>query len=85
MTIGERAAKAIKQRVNYGKVAPELRRLGIVSTIFCSWRDGKSNPSAYYLQQMALVGYDTYWILTGQRKCPVPAIDFDIAEFEEEE
>ena len=84
MTIGQRAAQAIKQAVNYGKVAPELKRLGITSTNYCRWRDGKADPQAYWLQQLAFAGYDTHWILTGQRQYPVEDIDFDICEYEED-
>ncbi len=84
MTIDQRAAKAIKERVRYGKVAPELKRLGTVSTNYSRWRDGESDPQAYWLQQMAFAGYDVHWILTGEHRFPVQEIDYDIAEYEED-
>ena len=85
MRIGQRAAKAIRQRVNYGRVRPELDRLGIPQPIFCNWEVGKFDPSAYYFQILAEAGYDIYWIATGRIKYPAPNVDFDIAEYEEEE
>ena len=85
MTIGERTAKAIDQRVKYGNVAPELRRLGISHTSFSKWKHNNVNPQAYWLQQLALDGYDTYWILTGKRQYPEADTDFELAGLEEEE
>lgn len=75
-TIGERAAKAIQQQAMKGtsanrrtiKVKDELDRLDIPQENFYHWKKGESNPSAYYLQQMALAGYDVIWILTGKEK-----------------
>lgn len=70
-TIGERAARLIKERVRYGKVKPELDRIGVDTYAFYGWDEGRYNPSAYYLQQMALAGYDVIYILTGKenKKC----------------
>lgn len=64
MTIGQRAAKAIMERTK-GKARPELVRMDVHTSNFYEWKNGKTNPSAYVLQQMALSGYDIYWILTG--------------------
>ena len=75
---------AIKQRVRYGRVFPELERLGLNSANYYQWNKGRSDPQAYWLKQLALNGYDIYWILTGQRTYPETEIDFDIAEYEEE-
>ena len=83
MTIGQRAALAIKRRVRYGKVNPELDRLTIPHSSYERWKLGKGDPQAFWLQQMALDGYDVYWILTGQKQT-VSEIDFDTAEYEEE-
>ncbi len=67
-TIGERAAKAIKRRVRWGEIGTELKKLDIQTSTFNSWMIGRTNPSAYYLKQMALAGYDVYWILTGKEE-----------------
>lgn len=70
-TIGQRAAKAIKKRVRRGEWGIELKKLGIPNDTFYSWVNARNNPSAYYLQQMALAGYDVIYILTGKenKKC----------------
>lgn len=84
LTVGQRLVRAVKERVPYGKVKQELERLQIPQSSFTHWKDGDRNPQVYYLTQMALAGYDVYWILTGKRQIPVQDIDFDIAEYEEE-
>ena len=65
-TIGQRAAKEIKKRARQNGIATskEAKKLGITSPILTRWRDN-GNPSAYWLQQMALAGYDVIYILTG--------------------
>ena len=68
MTIGERAYKAIKEKCGHRKIKKELDRMGILQSSIYGWKNGELNPSAYYLQQMALAGYDVFWILTGERK-----------------
>lgn len=83
MTIGQRATLAIKRRVRYGNVNPELDRLTIPHSSYERWKLGKGDPQSFWLQQMALAGYDVHWILTGQKQT-VPEIDFDTAEYEEE-
>lgn len=83
MTIGQRAALAIKRRVRYGKVKPELDRLTIPHGSYERWKLGKGDPQSFWLQQLALAGYDVHWILTGQKQT-VQEIDFDTAEYEEE-
>ena len=84
MTGGQRAAKEIRRKVKYGRVKPELDRLTIPQGTFSKWESGKYDPQFYWLQTMAKAGYDTHYILTGERT-HTPDIDFDIAEFEEEE
>ena len=66
--IGERAARAIKSRARPGTVQTELERLNIPQDRFYKWKSGISDPSAYYLQQMVLAGYDIIFILTGKEK-----------------
>lgn len=83
MTIGQRAALAIRRRVRFGKVKPELDRLTIPTGSYERWKLGKGDPQSYWLQQMAFAGYDIHWILTGEQH-RVPEIDFDTAEYEEE-
>lgn len=65
-TIGERAVKEIKKRArqNNVSVSKQGSELSITSTHISRWTDG-TNPSAYWLQQMALAGYDVIYILTG--------------------
>lgn len=84
MTIGQRAALAIKRRVRFGKVKPELDRLTIPTGSYERWKLGKGDPQSYWLQQMALAGYDVHWILTGETKNPMKDIDFDTVDYEEE-
>lgn len=84
LTVGQRLVRAVKERVHHGKVKQELERLQIPQSSFTHWKDGDRNPQVYYLTQMALAGYDVYWILTGKKQIPVQDIDFDIAEYEEE-
>lgn len=84
MTIGQRAALAIKRRVRFGNVKPELDRLTIPHSSYERWKLGKGDPQGYWLQQMALAGYDVHWILTGEVRYKVSEIDFDTAEYEEE-
>ena len=86
LTVGQRASRAIKERVNHGKVKPELDRLFIPTSTVYAWELYQRDPQAYYLKQMALAGYDIFWILTGKRekKYPVTDVDFDICEYEEE-
>lgn len=85
MTIGQRAALAIRRKVHYGRVKPELDRLMIPQTTFNKWENGKNEPGGYWLAQLAMAGYDEHWILTGEMRYPAPDIDYDIAEHEEEE
>lgn len=65
-TIGERAVKEIKKRARQNNVSmsKQASELYITSVHIAHWMDGM-NPSAYYLQQMALAGYDVIYILTG--------------------
>lgn len=83
-TVGQRLAAEVKRKVHYGPVAQELKRLGIRHTNFSKWKCGEADPQAYWLQQLALDGYDVLFILTGRRQYPMPEADFDICEYEEE-
>ena len=86
LTTSQRAVRAIKERVNYGDIKPELERLQIPTSTYYHWKTRHCDPQSYHLAQMALAGYDIFWILTGQRekKYPVTDVDFDICEYEEE-
>lgn len=68
-TIGNRAYNEIVKRSGEKGIPKykESLEMGITSTLLAKWRDGY-NPSAYYLQQMALAGYDVIYILTGERR-----------------
>lgn len=70
MTIGERAAREIKSRAPRGKLMEELKRLDVSDT-FYRWVRGEADPSAYYLQKLALAGYDVIYILTGKENLHV--------------
>lgn len=67
MSIGERAAWAIREMAEKRNVTTEIecQRLGTTRKTFGDWQKRGLSPSAYYLQQMALAGYDVVWILTG--------------------
>lgn len=67
-TIGNRAYKEIEKRARKNGIKPssEAAKLGIHSGILSIWKRN-GNPSAYFLQQMALAGYDVIYILTGER------------------
>lgn len=67
MSIGERAVQAIREMAAKRNVTPaaECSRLGTNRKALNDWKQRGLNPSAYYLQQMALAGYDVNWILTG--------------------
>ena len=68
MTIGERAAHAIRERsnINGSTLTSEIEKLYLCRKVFNDWDTKGRNPSAYFLQQMALAGYDVIWILTGR-------------------
>ena len=84
MTGGQRAAQEIRRKVHYGRVKPELDRLTIPQGTFTKWENAKYDPQFYWLQQLAFAGYDTHYILTGERKYLPPEPDFEICEYEEE-
>lgn len=86
MTIGNRAAQAIHERSLDTGISPAklMEKMGANRKTLGDWERKNMNPQAHYLQQMALDGYDIYWILTGGRQYPFPAIDLDICEYEEE-
>ena len=75
-SIGERAAKAIRNRVaqNDTTLTKELVKITASRKVFLGWERKGWNPNAYFLQQMALQGYDIMWILIG-RDLPKPAKD----------
>ena len=70
MSIGERAARAIKTRVasNGTSLKVELAELSVSYAMFNHWEHGRFSPSAFFLRRMALAGYDVVWILTGGSK-----------------
>ena len=86
MDIGERAAQAIRERAAKKGISPvkEAEHLGTSRKTYRDWAFRGRNPCGYWLQQMALAGYDIHWILTGEIRYPVTEPDFDISEYEEE-
>ena len=69
-SIGERAAQAIRERVekNHSTIRDEVRSLDATPKTFYGWEHGNLNPNAYLLRQMALQGYDIMWILLGGKE-----------------
>lgn len=67
--IGRRAVEAIENRAkrNGVKTSKERRKLGLSVQVFSRWKT-QYMPSAYFLRQMALEGYDVHYILTGEKK-----------------
>lgn len=70
MTIGERAAQAIREKAKEKGIPiyKELENIGTQRNAFHVWEKCNIDPSGYFLQQMALNGYDIYWILTGKEQ-----------------
>lgn len=65
--IGLRAVAAIEEmaKKNGTKASKEYQKLDVTPTVFHNWKYGNFAPSAYYLRNMALAGYDVTYILTG--------------------
>lgn len=65
--IGKRAAQAIRERAkqNGTKLEEESLKVDVSRKVMNDWEIRNRNPSSYFLQQMALAGYDVIWILTG--------------------
>ena len=72
MTIGQRAAQLIKERAkkNNRMVEWELLLLEINEASFRDWQKGRYEPSAYFLQKLALDEYDVMYILVGDNHGP---------------
>ncbi len=68
--IGERAAKAIRDRAKKNRTTfeAECKKLNFFKKCVEAWEEKGHKPSAYYLQKMALAGYDVIYILIGERK-----------------
>lgn len=66
--IGKRAAEAIRQMANHNETSYEfeLDCLKVSRETLYQWEHGKSDPRASALANMALAGYDTHYILTGE-------------------
>ncbi len=69
MTIGQRAAIAIKERAwaNDTTFEEECDNIDMHDSNLRSWAKGKANPSANALANMYLQGYDIAYILTGAK------------------
>ncbi len=67
--IGIRIAQAIRERAHQSgtKFYEERRKLDISAQNIYNWTKGGFLPTAYYLREMALAGYDVHWILTGRK------------------
>lgn len=67
-TVALRALQMIERRAEKEGVCVSylLRRIGAGRELLYRWRHNKNDISAYYLQQMALDGYDINYILTGR-------------------
>lgn len=69
MTIGQRAVKLIRQRAKEQgtSLKKQLDRIQCERYNFNNWETKGVNPTAFFLQQMYLDGYDVIWILTGEQ------------------
>jgi hypothetical protein len=69
-SIGERAAEVIRDRAKQERTTIEAQCLKVNATrkAYHDWNKMGWNPTAYFLQQMALAGYDVIYILTGEKK-----------------
>lgn len=69
-TIGKRAATAIRERAkqNGTNLGQESLKVDVSRKVMNDWETKNRNPSAYFLQQMALAGYNVVWILTGAER-----------------
>lgn len=69
MTIGQRAAQLIEERAaeNGTFLYDESEKLQICDDTRLRWKRGTTNPSRYMVAEMAKQGYDTHYILTGER------------------
>lgn len=67
--IGERAAKAIRDRAKKNKTTfeAELKKLNFFKSSIKAWEEKGYAPSAHYLQKMYFAGYDVIYILTGEK------------------
>ncbi len=69
MTIGQRAAQAIKERAEEKgiDIKQECEELKTSEYTVRDWRYGKT-PCGYLLAEMCKHGYDVIYILTGEKK-----------------
>ena len=69
-TIGERVIHAICERAKQNGIKrnAEAAKIGITRKNLWDWENRFTDPQAYFLKQMALAGYDVFWILTGKEK-----------------
>ena len=67
-TIGERAAHLIRVKATMKgiPICEECKSIGATRKVYDDWNKRGRNPTSYFLQQMALAGYDVLWILTGK-------------------
>ena len=68
-TIGERAAHLIRVKATMKGITidEECENIGASRKVYRDWRKCGRNPTGYFLQQMALAGYDVIYILTGEK------------------
>lgn len=68
MTIGERAALAIREYAKSRgvRVSAVMAEMGLHRKTFGDWARRGRDPTACPLQQMALLGMDVMWILLGE-------------------
>lgn len=65
--IGLRAVAAIEARAkeNGTKVSTECHKIDASREVYHNWKRKGRHPSAYFLRNMVLAGYDVNYILTG--------------------
>lgn len=70
MTIGQRAAKLIKERswAEGTSFEQQCNKIDCSDRYMWNWSSGKNNPSASVLAEMLRAGYDIEYILLGESK-----------------
>lgn len=70
MTIGQRAAHAVKVRAWKEETSffAQCRKIDVFDAQLRAWAAGKANPCAVTLANMYEAGYDIVWILTGKEQ-----------------
>ena len=68
MTIGQRAAEAIREKAKFKGLdfRTECSNIGVPAQTVSCWKVGHCDPGSFYLAEMYKLGYDVIYILTGE-------------------